>query len=141
MRPAGKLSCPELLYAHWRVEDGMTDTESTTDSATLSQPGMNWYVLRVASNKEESVREALARVMECGLTDVFRHYHAEGEHYTWWDFRTRGYARNRGRIGIAPGHHRIVAFKPKPASGPHWLVNQMQNQCFAQCRNYLFFRM
>jgi transcriptional antiterminator NusG len=27
----------------------------------LSQPGMNWYVLRVASNKEDQVREALER--------------------------------------------------------------------------------
>ncbi len=30
-------------------------------SSTLAQPGMKWYVLRVASNKEESVRDALVR--------------------------------------------------------------------------------
>lgn len=29
--------------------------------ATLAQAGMKWYVLRVASNKEESVRDALIR--------------------------------------------------------------------------------
>ena len=29
--------------------------------ASLVQPGMKWYVLRVASNKEESVRDALIR--------------------------------------------------------------------------------
>lgn len=29
--------------------------------STLVQPGMKWYVLRVASNKEESVRDALVR--------------------------------------------------------------------------------
>lgn len=29
--------------------------------STLAQPGMKWYVLRVASNKEESVRDALIR--------------------------------------------------------------------------------
>ena len=29
--------------------------------ANLVQPGMKWYVLRVASNKEESVRDALVR--------------------------------------------------------------------------------
>jgi transcriptional antiterminator NusG len=39
----------------------MTDTESTTEDTAFSQPGMNWYVLRVASNKEEQVRETLAR--------------------------------------------------------------------------------
>ena len=48
----------------------MTDTESTTDSTTVSQPGMNWYVLRVASNKEEQVRETLVRKVKIeGLED------------------------------------------------------------------------
>ena len=41
-------------------------------------------------------REALGRVMELGLVDAFRRFHEEGEHYTWWDFRTRGWRRNRG---------------------------------------------
>lgn len=43
----------------------MTDTESTSpdpESPTaVTAPGMKWYVLRVASNKEEQVREALQR--------------------------------------------------------------------------------
>ncbi len=43
----------------------MTDTESTlpdtAPSAATTAPGMKWYVLRVASNKEEQVREALER--------------------------------------------------------------------------------
>jgi len=43
----------------------MTDTESTSSEAASSGavtvPGMKWYVLRVASNKEEQVREALQR--------------------------------------------------------------------------------
>jgi len=30
-------------------------------SATITAPGMKWYVLRVASNKEEAVRTALER--------------------------------------------------------------------------------
>ena len=48
----------------------MTDTESTTDSTTVSQPGMSWYVLRVASNKEEQVRETLVRKVKIeGLED------------------------------------------------------------------------
>ena len=37
----------------------MTDSEPTTSTATT--PGMKWYVLRVASNKEEQVRETLLR--------------------------------------------------------------------------------
>jgi len=41
-------------------------------------------------------REALARVMDCGLSDGFRKFHAEAGHYTWWDFRTLGFKRGQG---------------------------------------------
>ena len=51
----------------------MMDTDSTPPeaepssaeapvAATTSAPGMKWYVLRVASNKEEQVRDALLRL-------------------------------------------------------------------------------
>ncbi|HEY3246466.1 MAG TPA: transcription termination/antitermination protein NusG [Phycisphaerae bacterium] len=36
-------------------------TETQVEQAPLAQPGMKWYVLRVASNKEEQVAEALQR--------------------------------------------------------------------------------
>jgi transcriptional antiterminator NusG len=43
----------------------MTDTESTSPDPespiAVTAPGMKWYVLRVASNKEDQVREALQR--------------------------------------------------------------------------------
>lgn len=38
-----------------------TTTETAAPTATLAAPGMKWYVLRVASNKEEQVRNALER--------------------------------------------------------------------------------
>ena len=41
-------------------------------------------------------REALLRVMDCGLKDAFRKHHEEGGHYTWWDFRTRAWVRDHG---------------------------------------------
>ena len=41
-------------------------------------------------------REALLRVMDCGLKDAFRHHVEEGGHYTWWDFRTRAFSRGQG---------------------------------------------
>jgi len=41
-------------------------------------------------------RQALAAVMACGLHDAFRHFTAEGGHYTWWDFYTRGFQRGEG---------------------------------------------
>lgn len=43
----------------------MTDQETTVpqpaETPTATNPGMLWYVLRVASNREEQVREALQR--------------------------------------------------------------------------------
>ncbi len=48
----------------------MTDTESTSPASEGPAPGMQWYVLRVASNKEEQVREALDRKIKIeGLED------------------------------------------------------------------------
>lgn len=41
-------------------------------------------------------RDALAYMMQPGLVDAFRHFESEGGHYTWWDFRTRGFARGQG---------------------------------------------
>ena len=41
-------------------------------------------------------REALRRVMDCGLKDAFRKHVEEGGHYTWWDFRTRAYKQGHG---------------------------------------------
>lgn len=52
----------------------MTDVDSTSSEApspaAATAPGMKWYVLRVASNKEEQVREALQRKVAIeGLED------------------------------------------------------------------------
>lgn len=41
-------------------------------------------------------REALQRVLELGLFDVFRKFTAEGGHYSWWDYRSAGFQRNAG---------------------------------------------
>lgn len=40
---------------------GETARPAPSEETILVQPGMNWYVLRVASNKEDQVREALER--------------------------------------------------------------------------------
>jgi hypothetical protein len=43
------------------VKDEVRTGPPAMESEPLCQPGMKWYVLRVASNKEEYVREALER--------------------------------------------------------------------------------
>jgi len=41
-------------------------------------------------------RDALARLMAPGLIDAFREHQSSGGHYTWFDFRTRGFQRKHG---------------------------------------------
>ena len=41
-------------------------------------------------------REALNRVLELGFQDAFRKFNPEPGHYSWWDYRSGGFARNRG---------------------------------------------
>ena len=33
---------------------------------------------------------------QIGLSDAFRKFTDEGEHYSWWDYRTSAFDRNRG---------------------------------------------
>ncbi|PSB08765.1 exodeoxyribonuclease III [Pleurocapsa sp. CCALA 161] len=41
-------------------------------------------------------REALKQILELGFKDVFRKFSDEPEQYSWWDYRSGGFARNRG---------------------------------------------
>jgi len=41
-------------------------------------------------------REALQRVLNLGLADVFRKFESEGNHFSWWDYRAASFRRNRG---------------------------------------------
>ena len=41
-------------------------------------------------------REALKQVLELGFQDAFRKFTDESEHYSWWDYRSGGFSRNRG---------------------------------------------
>jgi exodeoxyribonuclease-3 len=52
-----------------------------------------WHEKILCSTPE---REALARVMEPGLVDAYRRFHEESGHYTWWDYRTRGFQKGEG---------------------------------------------
>ncbi|MFH0943672.1 MAG: exodeoxyribonuclease III [Planctomycetota bacterium] len=44
----------------------------------------------------EPERKGLLGLTNLGLTDLFRQYHQDGGHYTWFDFRTRGFQRGQG---------------------------------------------
>ena len=41
-------------------------------------------------------REALNRMLESGLTDVFRQFEQPEQSFSWWDYRFAAFRRNRG---------------------------------------------
>jgi exodeoxyribonuclease-3 len=41
-------------------------------------------------------REALQEVLAIGLKDAFRKFNQDTGHFTWWDYRTGAFSRNRG---------------------------------------------
>ncbi len=44
----------------------------------------------------QEAREALQRIREWGLTDVFRVHHPAGGVYSWWDYRMLGFPKGDG---------------------------------------------
>ncbi|MCC6407613.1 MAG: exodeoxyribonuclease III [Planctomycetes bacterium] len=68
------------------------DFNVTFDDRDVYDP-VAWREKILCSTPE---RDALKRVMEPGLVDAFRHFEQEAGHYTWWDFRTRGFQRGQG---------------------------------------------
>jgi exodeoxyribonuclease-3 len=41
-------------------------------------------------------REWVSKFINNGYVDTFRHYHKEGGHYTWWDYKTGARQRDIG---------------------------------------------
>jgi exodeoxyribonuclease-3 len=68
------------------------DFNVTFDDRDVYDPE-RWRERILCSTRE---RAALAGVMQVGLVDAFRKFHEEAGHYTWWDFRTRGFQRGNG---------------------------------------------
>ena len=68
------------------------DFNITFDDRDVHDPEA-WHERILCSTPE---REALAKLMAPGLHDAFRKFNEEAGHYTWWDFRTRGFQRGNG---------------------------------------------
>ncbi|MEA5509587.1 exodeoxyribonuclease III [Crocosphaera sp. UHCC 0190] len=53
-------------------------------------------------NKEKHImsssleRESLQKILTIGLKDAFRKFTTDGGHFSWWDYRSGGFQRNRG---------------------------------------------
>jgi len=68
------------------------DYNVTFDDRDVYDPE-RWHEKILCSTPE---REALNRLIDLGLADSFRKFHEEAGHWTWWDFRTRGFQRGDG---------------------------------------------
>ena len=44
----------------------------------------------------EPERAAFQRLVAMGLADSYRHFHADGGQYSWWDYRAAMFRRNLG---------------------------------------------
>jgi exodeoxyribonuclease-3 len=94
-----KLKWMAALAAHVAAERAahgrlavVGDFNVTFDDLDVYDP-VEWHEQILCSTPE---RQALGRLLEPGLADSFRHFVRDGGHYTWWDFKTRGFLGNRG---------------------------------------------
>ncbi|MBL8769718.1 MAG: exodeoxyribonuclease III [Planctomycetes bacterium] len=68
------------------------DFNVTFDDRDVHDPKA-WHEKILCSTPE---RERLRALVDLGLVDAFRKFHEDGGHFTWWDFRTRGFQRGLG---------------------------------------------
>ena len=52
-----------------------------------------WHEKILCSTPE---REALGRLLDCGLQDTFRLFEQEEKSFSWWDYRAAGFRRDMG---------------------------------------------
>ena len=86
----------DLVHASYPMDEKVVvtgDFNVTFDDRDVAEPDL-WRDKILCSEPE---RAAMAKIMEPGLKDAFRELCDEEGHFTWWDFRTRGFQRgNRG---------------------------------------------
>ncbi len=76
--PAGVLMCGDFNIALEDIDIYNPDGKET----------------HIMSSPQE--RAALRQVLELGFQDTFRKFTQDGGHFSWWDYRAAGFARNRG---------------------------------------------
>jgi exodeoxyribonuclease-3 len=54
---------------------------------------VHWHEKILCSSQE---REALKKILDAGLVDVFRQFDQPEKSFSWWDYRAAAFRRNRG---------------------------------------------
>jgi exodeoxyribonuclease-3 len=86
-----------LAYAN-RLKDEGRSLVMCGDVNTAHQP---LDLARPKANEKTSgflpeERAWIDRLLEAGYLDTFRQFQSDGEHYTWWDLKSRARERNVG---------------------------------------------
>ena len=68
------------------------DLNTAHQAIDLARPKQN----RKTSGFLPEERQALARWLDAGFVDVFRHLHPDAQEYTWWTYRFNARSRNIG---------------------------------------------
>ena len=69
--PEESVESQEVVEETPEVQETASDIPLGPDDEPMMMPGMNWFVLRVASNKEDSVKETLLRKLKIeGMTHL-----------------------------------------------------------------------
>ena len=94
-----KLNWLDALHSWLKVELAehkqvvvMGDFNIAPDDRDVHDPA-EWQDKILCSEPE---RDALAELLDLGLTDSFRLFDQPAERFSWWDYRAAGFRRNRG---------------------------------------------
>ncbi|MEZ4218157.1 MAG: exodeoxyribonuclease III [Myxococcota bacterium] len=114
---ARKLEWFDALAAHWRAQHAEGDAAVLCGDFNIVPAALDtWH----GADDDESIfhtpaeRARMARLVDLGLTDLFRHAHPEAREYSWWDYRGGSFHRGHGlRIDLvlatAPVRDRLRA--------------------------------
>ncbi|CAA9316939.1 MAG: Exodeoxyribonuclease III [uncultured Lysobacter sp.] len=69
------------------------DFNIAPDARDVHDP-VAWHDAHILTSRAE--RDALQRLYALGLHDSFRLHHAEGDQFSWWDYRQAAFRRNLG---------------------------------------------
>ena len=94
-----KLAWLERLQAHVSMTSTPNDPVIVTGDFNIAPDDRDVFDPKKfvgATHVSPPEREALSRLCAWGLTDVFRHFHADDKVYSWWDYRAGDFHMGRG---------------------------------------------
>jgi exodeoxyribonuclease-3 len=100
--------CREFIMQEMKKHDKLIvlgDFNIAPEDRDIHDP-ITWKGHILCSDAE---REAYKQILELGLQDTFRLFDQPPAQYSWWDFRTFAFAKNKGwRIDLILGSHEIT---------------------------------